>query len=67
MPVKVTKNSKGGYTVSTPNGVHAKNSSRANAMKQRNLLNAVEHGFKPTGKEGKKHMAMKMRAMGEAK
>lgn len=51
MPVKMTKTKKGGYRVSTPNMVHAKNTTKAKAQKQANLLNAVEHGWKPTGKK----------------
>ncbi len=47
MPVKVKK-VKGGYRVSTPNGVKAKKTSLAKAKKQRNLLNAIDHGWKPT-------------------
>jgi hypothetical protein len=45
-PVKITK-VKGGYKVSTPNGVHAKHTTKAKAKKQERLLNAVEHGWKP--------------------
>ena len=48
MPVKITK-SGGGYRVSTPNGVKAKHTTKDKAEKQRNLLNAVDHGWKPTG------------------
>lgn len=54
MPAKVTKNSKGGYTVRTPNGVHAKNTTKKNAMAQQRLLNAIDHGYNPkTGKTAK--------------
>jgi hypothetical protein len=49
MPVKMKKNKKGGYTVSTPNQVHAKNTTKAKAESQVRLLNAVEHGWKPDG------------------
>jgi hypothetical protein len=61
MPVHVRKID--GYRVSTPGGVKAKSTSMKNAMAQRRLLNAVEHGFKPTGKSMamRKHV-MKMRA-----
>ena len=48
MPVKVAK--KNGYRVSTPGGVKAKSTTKAKAMAQANLLRAVEHGWKPTGK-----------------
>ena len=50
MPVKISK-IKGGYKVSTPHGTHAKKTSLEKAKKQRNLLNAVEHGWKPTRKK----------------
>jgi len=47
MPVKITK-VRGGYKVKTPNMVHAKKTTLAKAKKQKRLLNAVEHGWKPT-------------------
>lgn len=50
MPVSVSKNKKGGYTVRTPGGVHAKNTTKEKAEAQERLLNAVEHGWKPTNK-----------------
>ncbi len=56
MPVSVKKNEKGGYTVSTPNGVHAKNTTKEKAQAQERLLNTVEHGWKPT-KKAKHHSA----------
>ena len=54
MPVKIAK-SGDVYRVSTPHGVKAKGTTLKKAKRQRNLLNAVEHGWKPTGKpsEGK--------------
>lgn len=54
MPAKITRNSDGSYRVSTPNGVHAKHTSEANAKKQQRLLNAVDHGWKPGGGGGVK-------------
>jgi len=51
MPVKVRKTKKGKYQVSTPGGVKSKGTTRAKAMKQKRLLNAVEHGWKPTRKK----------------
>ena len=57
MPVRISKNKGGGYKVSTPNGVHAKNTTLAKAKAQERLLNAVEHGWKPTGKKAKHHSA----------
>ena len=52
MPVKVKKVD--GYRVSTPKGVKAKKTTKKKAMAQKKLLNAVEHGWKPTGKKPKK-------------
>ena len=52
MPVKIKKVD--GYQVSTPNRVHAKHTTLANAKRQAKLLNAIEHGWKPTGKKAKK-------------
>jgi len=54
MPVKVRKTTGGKYKVSTPSGVHAKGTTRKKAMAQKRLLNAVEHGWRPTGKKNKK-------------
>ena len=34
--------------------VHSKHSTKENAQKQMRLLNAVEHGFVPTGKPAEK-------------
>jgi hypothetical protein len=53
MPVKVKK-VKGGYRVSTPHGVKAKKTTKANAAKQKRLLNAVDHGWRPTRKKKKR-------------
>ena len=52
MPVKITKTKKG-YQVSTPGGVKSKGTTKKNALAQERLLNAIEHGFKPTKKKGK--------------
>ena len=53
MPVKIKKVD--GYRVSTPHGVKAKHTTMMKAMKQKRLLNAVEHtSWKPTGKPSKK-------------
>lgn len=49
MPVKLTKLKSGKVRVSTPGGVKSKGTTMENAQKQKTLLNAVEHGFKPTG------------------
>jgi len=53
MPVTITR-VKGGYKVSTPHGVKAKHTTKKKAESQERLLNAVEHGWKPTGKRKKK-------------
>jgi len=50
-PVKIRKVD--GYRVTTPSGVKAKHTTKAKAEKQKRLLNAVEHGWKPTGKKKK--------------
>lgn len=54
MPVKIRKTD-GKYQVSTPNQVHAKGTTLKKAEAQERLLNAVEHGWKPTGKKAKHH------------
>ena len=55
MPAKERKNKKGGYTVTTPGGVKSKNTTKTKADAQKRLLNAVDHGWKPTkGKRGGK-------------
>lgn len=53
MPVTISKTTGGRYRVSTPSGVHAKGTTLEKAKKQRNLLNAVEHGWVPTHKRYK--------------
>ncbi len=50
MPVKIKK-VKGGYRVSTPHGTKAKKTSLRKAKAQKRLLNAVEHGWHPTGRK----------------
>ena len=54
MPVKVRKNKDGSYTVSTPSKVHAKHTTKKKAKAQERLLRAVDHGWKPDKKRGKK-------------
>ena len=52
MPATLKK-VKGGYQASTPNhpeGHSKKPMTLRNAKRQLRLLNAIEHGFKPTGK-----------------
>jgi len=53
MPVTIKKLGDGRCRVSTPHGVKAKNTTCGNAEKQKRLLNAVDHGFKPTGESVK--------------
>lgn len=50
MPVKTRKLKSGKYRVRTPGGVKAKGTTKAKAMAQKRLLNAVEHGWKPSKK-----------------
>jgi len=52
MPVTIEK--KDGYEVRTPKGVKAKKTSLKKAKAQERLLNAVEHGWEPTGEPAKK-------------
>jgi len=47
MPVKVSALGNGKFNVATPNGVKAKSTSYLNAIKQKRLLDAVDHGFRP--------------------
>ncbi len=54
MPVKLTKLKGGKVRVSTPHGTKAKATTMAKAKRQLNLLNAVEHGWVPTGKPARK-------------
>lgn len=53
MPVSIRKTSGGRYKVSTPHGVKSKGTSLKKAKAQQRLLNAVDHGWKPTGKKPK--------------
>lgn len=53
MPVKISK-TKGGYRVTTPHGTKAKHTTKKKAEAQKRLLNAIEHGWRPTGKKSRK-------------
>ena len=53
MPVSLEKLANGKVRVSTPHGTKAKGTSLLKAKRQKRLLNAVEHGWKPTGKPAK--------------
>jgi hypothetical protein len=48
MPVSLHKLKNGKVKVTTPNGTKAKGTTMAKAKKQRNLINAVDHGWRPT-------------------
>ena len=56
MPVTVKKLPSGKVRVSTPNGVKAKGTTPKKAASQKRLLNAIDHGFKPTGRQPKKRL-----------
>ena len=47
MPVKINCHGQQ-CSVSTPNMVHAKNTTPEKAKKQARLLNAIDHGFVPS-------------------
>lgn len=51
MPANITKLKNGKFRVETPNGVHAKHTTKKKAQAQQRLLNAVDHGWKPTGRK----------------
>ena len=48
MPVTLTKLPNGKVRVSTPSGIRAKATTPEKAKAQERLLNAVDHGWKPT-------------------
>lgn len=48
MPVKISKKD-GDYSVRTPHGIKSKGTTLKKAKAQERLLNAVDHGWKPTG------------------
>lgn len=53
MPV-TTRKQEGGYTNTTPNGVKGRGMTRKNAMAQKRLLDAVDHGWTPDKRKGKR-------------
>jgi hypothetical protein len=61
MPVKIERVDMGGFKVSTPGGVKAKATSFQKAKSQERLLNAVEHGWRPTGDKGKRRILKGMK------
>ena len=56
-PVRIKKVN--GFRVSTPGGVKAKNTTKKKALAQKRLLNAIEHGWKPTQSHSE-HLAERM-------
>jgi hypothetical protein len=52
MPV-TTRKVKGGYQNRTPGGVKGKRMTKKNALSQKRLLNAIDHGWKPTKRKKK--------------
>jgi len=55
-----------GYRVSTPSGVKSKGTTKEKAESQERLLNAVDHGWKPTGKSAKTGNALRDAVMGSS-
>lgn len=53
MPYKIKSIGKGKVKVVGPHGTKAKDTTKAKAKRQINLLQGVEHGWKPTGKKAK--------------
>lgn len=52
MPVKIRKTD--GYRVTHGGKTSAKSTTKAKARRQANLLRAVRHGWKPTGKKARR-------------
>lgn len=51
MPTKIRKlKGKNKFRVSTPSGVKAKSTTKSKAKRQKRLLDAIDHGFKPRKK-----------------
>lgn len=50
MPVKTRRLKDGKVRVRTPGGIKARGTTQDKAVRQKRLLDAIEHGFKPTGK-----------------
>lgn len=53
MPYRISEDD-GGFSVTSPHGVKSKHTSLEKARAQKRLLDAVEHGWHPTGKKRKK-------------
>ena len=54
MPVNKKKLKSVKYQVRTPRGVKSKGTTKEKADSQERLLNAVEHGWEPTGEKSKR-------------
>ena len=65
MPVSIQKTD-GKYRVSTPNQVHAKHTTRKKAERQARLLNAIDHGWHPTGKPAREAVHAQAQALASA-
>ncbi len=51
MPVRITKVANGRFKVSTPNGVHAKSTTKAKALAQKKIIEAADAGHPFTKKK----------------
>ena len=52
MPASIKKDPSGkGYQVRTPNGIKGSKMTLKNARAQARMLNAIDHGWEPTGKK----------------
>jgi hypothetical protein len=60
MPITTKSVGKGRVQVRTPNGIKAKSTTPAKAKRQARLLNAVDHGWKPTGSPGRDEIAKRV-------
>lgn len=54
MPVKMKRVGKGKVRVSTPGGIKARSTTPTKAKAQARLLNAIDHGWKPTRSKRKR-------------
>lgn len=61
MPVRITKIKGDGFRVSTPGGVKAKHTTLKKAIRQKRLLNAIEHGFVPSKNRKKRGFGLHKR------
>lgn len=54
MPVRTRKLKSGKVRVTTPGSVKSKATTPAKAKRQKRLLNAIDHGFRPTRRRSKR-------------